>query len=379
VFKENRIKILHIISGLYVGGAEKMLAKVSTSLQQRGFENVVVSLKDGGEYGSSMQENGVKLYEMNVKSLSAMIRSLYRLWKIVNDEKPSIIQGWMYHANALSSLIAPFTKCKKIVWNIRCSHMDTKAYKLSTGLSMKINKLLSGMPEALIVNSQDGMKYHQKIGYGAKMWKYIPNGYDTDDYNYVYGDGAGSILKRKGELLVGLVARLDPKKDHKTFLSAAKILKERNDKIRFVCVGTGPDTYKDELRKYSGSIGIDEEVEWIDRSNDIRRIYASCDFIVSSSAFGEGSSNVICEAMSCGLPCVVTDVGDSALLVGEGGIVVPPSNAGMLADGCQRVIDMDNEQRRSMGNVGRKRIIEHFSLNKVIDQYEHFYRSIIVN
>ncbi|MFZ4596403.1 MAG: glycosyltransferase, partial [Verrucomicrobiaceae bacterium] len=104
--------------------------------------------------------------------------------------------------------------------------------------------------------------------------------------------------------------------------------------------------------------------------HDLARLTAALDIACSSSAFGEGFPNVVAEAMGCGIPCVVTDVGDSAWLLDGAGTVVPPNNAAALAEALNRMVALTPEQRHALGKAGRQRILDQFDLHAVVQQFE---------
>ena len=169
----------------------------------------------------------------------------------------------------------------------------------------------------------------------------IPNGIDTEKFR-VLPDSRIKLRRewriRDGQLLIGLVARLDPMKGHPVFLRAAALLAKERDDVRFVCVGDGPDEM--ELHQLSHELGLDSVLIWAGSRLDMPAVYNALDILVSSSSYGEGHSNVIVEAMACGVPCVVTNVGDSARIIGEagGGVVVHPDDTDALFMSIQKLI-----------------------------------------
>jgi glycosyltransferase involved in cell wall biosynthesis len=194
-------------------------------------------------------------------------------------------------------------------------------------------------------------------------------------------DSYSSIRKEFGlrddVLIIGLIARFHPMKDHECFLNAAALLIRQFRNVRFLLVGSNVSEANAKLTKLIEHLGLDQHVLLLGERNDIPRITAALDIATSSSAWGEGFGNSIGEAMSCGVPCVVTDVGDSAWIVGETGRVVPPSDPNALATAWESLIVLGSEGRNALGAMARERVRNIFSLDSVAAQYENLYTSLI--
>jgi glycosyltransferase involved in cell wall biosynthesis len=211
--------------------------------------------------------------------------------------------------------------------------MDLRQYGYLEKLESCIAVTLSRFPDLIICNSHAGRAFHQRQGYRSKRIVVIPNGVDVQQF--CPNAGARREVREQwgiapGEVVIGLVARLDPMKDHATFLRAAATVAGLRRNVRFVCVGDGPSHYRDRLIEEAHRLGLDEQLIWAGAQSDMNRIYNALDFSVSSSAFGEGFPNAIAEAMATGVPCVVTDVGDSAAIVGDLGWVCAPADSAAL-------------------------------------------------
>jgi glycosyltransferase involved in cell wall biosynthesis len=163
------------------------------------------------------------------------------------------------------------------------------------------------------------------------------------------------------------VARLDPVKDHQGFLRAASFVHDRRPDVRFVCIGDGAVAYKAGLKRLSLELGIDDCVLWTGSNLRISAVMNALDVLCSSS-IGEGFPNVVGEAMACGRPCAVTDVGDSARLVADCGIVVPPRSPEALSNALLSLLALEPERRRLMGTRARTRVEEHFSVHRLVTE-----------
>jgi glycosyltransferase involved in cell wall biosynthesis len=374
------IKIIHIITGLNTGGAEMMLYKLLYRTDRNRFEQTVISLSGHGTVGERIEGLNIPVIDIGMKHGRPTLAGIWRLITIARKLKPNIIQGWMYHGNLAAQLAALLTPGQSsVLWNIRQSLYSLSYEKRLTAVVIKLGGYLSGFPEYIIYNSKTSACQHEAIGYRAETQVFIPNGFDTD--LFVPSDEAKISVKREmgvpGDvLLIGLIGRYHPMKDHATFLKAASLLLEKGSNVYFVLAGDQIDEGNGELRKGINDLNISRYVRLLGKRSDIPRLTAALDIAAISSSYGEGFPNVIGEAMSCAVPCVVTDIGDSALIVGDTGRVVEPRDPQALADAWSELISINTDQRRQLGLRARQRICENFSLDAVVQQYEFLYEKI---
>lgn len=378
-------KIVHLISDLDTGGAEMMLCKLVKSMDRTRFENVVVSMKDMGSLGEVISASGVRVYTLGMSRGFPKPSALWALVKILRKERPRILQTWLYHADLLGLAAGRTAGVPVILWNLRCSDVEMRNYSPLSALVLKMLARLSSFPHGIITNSTTGKEMHEKLGYRCSRWELIPNGFETDRFQ----PRPGARARLRDELglpedsfLIGLVARYDPMKDHENFLRAADILMEQyqgGEKIFFVLAGRGVDDSNQTLTRQIEKSGVKGRVHLLGERDDIPVVSAALDIMSSSSSYGEGFPNVIGEAMACGVPCVVTDVGDSAYVVGETGIVIPPRDYMALAGAWMRLLSMDEGERQSLGRAARERTVSLFSISGISRRYEKFYREISGN
>ncbi|MDJ0571369.1 MAG: glycosyltransferase [Pleurocapsa sp. MO_192.B19] len=376
-------KILFITTGLSTGGAEMMLYKLLSGIDRTKFEPVVLSLMDKGSFGNQIAAWDIPVYTLDLDPGKPKFSKLIRLINIARKEKPDIIQGWMYHANLAAQLARFFTlKSAPVVWNIRHSLYSLDYEKKSTALIIRLLSKLSNLPNRVIYNSQIGATQHQKIGYESAKTIVIPNGFDIN----LFQSSAENRLSLRQELglpektfLIGRICRYHPMKDHESFLRAAAILLQDFPELHFVLAGTNVAQNNPNLSQVIEELDISDRIHLLGERKDVSRLTSALDLAISSSYFGEAFPNVIGEAMACEVPCVVTDVGDSAAIVGETGKVVPPQNPQALADGCKELILLGESGRKALGKTARQKVIELYSLDAIITQYEHLYQSLIDN
>jgi glycosyltransferase involved in cell wall biosynthesis len=251
--------------------------------------------------------------------------------------------------------------------------MDLPAYGWLATWVFRAGAPLSRFADAIIVNSFAGKAHHVAEGYFAKGMIVIPNGIDSQRFRP--DPAAGRRMRQEwkvatSERLIGLVGRLDPMKDHVTFLRAAELLARERSDVRFVCVGAGPEPYRTKLQSLSAELSLGARLIWAGPYQDVRAVYSALDIATSSSANGEGFSNVIAEAMACGVPCVATAVGDSALIVNEPQCIVPPRTPPALAAAWSHLLDCPRERRMEIGHQARRRIEREYSLERLVDRTE---------
>ena len=266
-----------------------------------------------------------------------LVRAVRAVWKL----KPEVIYAFLGTPNILTAFLKPIFPKVRMIWGVRASNVDLAQYNWLFRLSYRAECLLSRFADLIICNSHAGLEYAAANGLSRGRMIVIPNGIDTERWK---PDAVARERIRaewgvaENEILIGLVARLDPMKGHPTFLSAAAMLIQERTDVRFVCVGDGPELYKSELHRLASGLCLDGKLIWAGARHDIPAVCNALDIASSPSSFGEGFSNSIAEAMACGVPCVVTDVGDSALIVGDTGVVVSPSMPIALCEGFRLML-----------------------------------------
>jgi glycosyltransferase involved in cell wall biosynthesis len=368
-------RILHVITGLRTGGAEMMLWKF-LSLSRTHHSQAVLSLMDEGSIGPRIDRLKVPVYTLNLRKTAPNPARALDIRSLTRQFDPDLILGWMYHANLVASfagLVSP--RRTPVFWGVRHGLEDEQLRRRPI---VKLGALFSRQPDAIIYNSTIGAQQHAAFGFHTAQPIVIPNGFDCQTFR-PDPEARYEVLKElnleEDTVLVGLVARYDPLKDHAGFLEAVAVVAKNHPSPRFILVGQG--TQEPELEKLVSNLDLRDRVFLLGERPDIPRLTAALDIACSSSR-EEGFSNAIGEAMSCGVACVVTDVGDSRYLVGETGLCVPPSQPDALAGAIGRLISAGPECRQKLGVAARRRVEENFSLpavvgrfEKVFDQYLH--------
>ncbi|WP_371363038.1 glycosyltransferase family 4 protein [Sporomusa rhizae] len=375
-----QLKIKHIITGLSVGGAEMMLYKLLAYSKELRENAEVISLTTSGPIGERIKELGVPVRSLNMKQGKLSFLPILKLIRCLYRDKPDLVQTWMYHSDLIGGLAAKLAGRIPVIWGIRHSSLKKPPYEKPNTLRVaKFCAYLSNqIPAKIICCSTSSMKSHIEFGYKDSRIVVIPNGFDTLLFDI---DIQSRVNVRRNfgigddEIVIGMVARYHPLKDYENLLLASEIVLNRGRCFRLVLCGDGVDSNNQELNSRIKDLNLHRNVILLGRQKEVEKILPAFDIFVLSSC-GEGFPNVVGEAMSCGLPCVVTDVGDAALIVGDTGLIVPPKSPIALAEGLEQLILMSSEQRKEKGLLARKRIKELFSLTKTIAEYEEIYKEV---
>jgi glycosyltransferase involved in cell wall biosynthesis len=371
------ITVVHLITGLETGGAERALSHLVASTDRDRFRSVVVSIRAPGRMASAVVRAGIELRTLGIRRGVPDPRGVFRLDSILRERRPEILQSWLYHADFLGLLAKQLGHVPHLIWNIRCSDAGLSPTDLA------LRRLLawcSRMPDAVIVNSRAGRRFHERIGYRPRRWEHVPNGFDTNEFR-PDPEARGRIRAEFGiddeTIMVGLPARYHPMKDHDTFLTAAAILTATRPKVCFALLGSGIEPANRVLAEAIAGRGIADRILLLGERGDMAEMYAAFDIATLSSAFGEGFPNVLGEAMASALPCVATDSGDAAELLGRTGIAVPPRDSQALAAAWRKLVDAGAEGRRLLGDQARERIARDYCLGAVVARYEALYSDIV--
>ena len=364
-----------------------MLQKLLLGMDRNRFVNQVVCLSTPGRIGEKLIERGIPVHYLDLRKKPL---SLLRLYRLMRFTAPDVLQTWLYHADFVGLVLGKLAGGKNICWNIRCSYMDFEKYRIFTRWTVRACSILSFLPQSIIANSRAGVKHHIGIGYKAKRWEIIPNGFDLSRFKpdenaksrlleeLGIDNDANNLSVEQGSkqpFLIGFVARHDPMKDHDTFIDAAALLIGRGRNAHFILVGKGI-IWKNHalIRKIPNY--CKKRFHLLGERTDLEKIYPALD-IACCISLGEGFPNVVGEAMASGVPCVVTEVGDSAEIVGGTGRVVPVKDAEALADAWEELADQGKETRRKLGKAARKRMEENYEISRIAKRYEHLYMRLV--
>lgn len=373
---KQKIKILHIISGLGTGGAETMLYKLIVFSQN--VEHRVLSLSGGGPLYKKISALGVQVTRVNLKKLICIGTSIIEIRRLIAQFDPDLIQGWMYHGNIVASL------CKRrsgqlIYWNIRHSIDHLEMESVSTRIALCLGRFFSRSTDLIIYNSHFSQITHQKYGYRTVRAQVIPNGFDLATYSVnpiLRAETRQKLSITPESIVFGVIGRFHPHKDHANFIKAAGILCKKLPIIApvFLMVGRGMNQSNQELMRQILEAHIMEKVILIEETDCIPALLNALDFLCLPSA-SEAFPNVVGEAMATGIPCIVTDVGDAKRIVQDSGFVVPPRNPQALAEQMEYGLGLSQDKKFLLGIKARTIIEKFYSIKHIIGQYESLYES----
>ncbi len=380
---EKPVRVLHVITGLGTGGAERMLARLLRYGDRERFRPVVVSLRDEGDLGASIRELGVPVLTLGMEPGRPSLRALWRLVRIVRRETPRVIQTWMYHADLIGGIAAKLAGGVPVAWGVRHSDFDPARTKPSSLRVVRLCARLSRhLPAAVMTNSGVARDVHAELGYDPGLFTVIPNGFDLSRF----APDPAARPRLRGELgipddaiVISAAARYHPMKDQAGMLEAAAILRPADrdgPPLHFVLCGKDVTRDNEELARAANAATLDGRVHLLGQRSDMATVYAASDIFTSPSAFGEAFPQVVGEAMASGTPCVVTDVGDSAHIVGDTGEVVPPGDREALAAAWERLLALGSRGRGELGARARARIEENFEIGHVVRMFERFHAEL---
>jgi glycosyltransferase involved in cell wall biosynthesis len=370
------IPICHLITDLNVGGTETALLRLLTRMDRREFANTVLALTGPGTLVPRFADAGIPVITLGSTTsigpagFLAAVRAVRRL-------RPEILQTWLYHADFIGMIVARLAGVPALAWNVRCAKLDRKDHPSSLFWFLRILAAGSSQPGVVVANSRAGIAAHEALGYKPRRWQLIPNGFDVTQK-----PAAGAALRVRQELgvgvdvpLVGLIARYHVMKDHRTFLTAAAQVAAAMPAVRFVLAGRGIGHENAELMQDVQALRLTDRVHLLGEVAAPAEVMAALDVAVSSS-YSEAFPNVVGEAMAAGVPVVATDAGDSRHIVGGAGRVVPVRDPAAMAAAIIDWLTLPGDERRRRGSIGRDRILEEFSLDVIVKQYEALYRQM---
>ncbi len=372
------IRIFHLITDLDRGGAETALCRLLGGLIREGFDCRVASLIPAGPVAEDIRKLGVPVEELGMRRGKPSLTAVTGLAAMLRAFRPHVLQTWLYHADLLGLPAARLARVPVVAWNLRCALMELEHYSRVTTLTRKACAALSRRPAAVVANSHAAVDYHKSLGYRPRRWEVIPNGFDLDLFRP--DPQARTALRSQLNIpeaapLVGLAARFDHMKGHEVFCRAASLVLDRNPEAHFVLCGDGITQDNPGLAKLLHDTGGGKSVHLLGPIIDMPLFFSALD-VACSSSHGESFPNVLGEALACGIPCVATDVGDSARIVGDAGAIVPSRDPDALASALNTLLEMDPTARWELGLRGREHVEQNYSLAAITARYAELYREL---
>jgi glycosyltransferase involved in cell wall biosynthesis len=359
-----RISVFLLVRSLEIGGAERQLVQLALGLHERGHNVHVGLFYRRGALLAELEHAGIPVIDVAKKGRWDLVGFLIRLRKLVREIRPEMIYSFLGGANIVAAAVRPLVPGLKLAWSVRASDMDLSRYDWTHRMAYRVERLMSRIPDVIIANSKAGRDFAVRNGFPPGRIRIVPNGIDVDRFK---PDAALRRRQREtwklsnGQIAIGVLARLDPMKDHPNFLRAAAILAELRPDLRFICVGDGPE--RKSLEDLSVKLGIGDRVLFPGSADPVSALNGFD--LACSSSITESFPNAVAEAMACGLPCVVTDAGDSAIIVGDTATIIATRQPPALADAVLRELEALTASRKA---AARERIVQTFSVDAMVEQ-----------
>jgi glycosyltransferase involved in cell wall biosynthesis len=374
------IEVAHIIAGLDTDGAETVLHRLTSHMDPERFSNEVISLTTVGPMAPRLEASGVRVRALGMRPGMPNPYYVARLASWLRFAKPQVVQTWMYHADLLGGVAAKLAGNIPVVWGIHHTNLDRGQNKRLTIWTARACAVLSGrIPSRIVCCSEASRDVHARFGYAAQKMEVIPNGFDTRQFH----PDAEARAAMRSELglsescpVIGMAARFHPQKGHRNFVKAAALLHAKNAEVHFLLCGKGVDRQNTELMGWIEEAGLAPVCHLLGPLEDMPRFFATLD-VTTSSSLTEAFPVAVGEAMACGIPCVVTDVGDSAAIVGDTGRVVPANDPTALAEAWRSLLNGGAGQRQQLGLAARSRVEQNYALQAIVERYEEVYRQVV--
>ena len=372
-------KILHVITSLDRGGAEKVLYQLVTSDEENLHE--VICLGKEGFFTKKLRNKGILVHSLNLKKYGFNFIGLFKMYKIITNNSALIVQTWMYHADLIGGLLCWFASKENVIWGIRNSNLDKKNSKFTTKIVVfLLSKFSKYIPKRIISCSEEAAKIHINLGYDKNKFIIIHNGFKTNEIkpNSKKIFRIKKLLKiSEKEMVFGSIGRWDSQKDYENLFSALSMVKNKINPWKLILAGNELNNTNNNLIKLIKNFNLEKNIILVGFRKKITTIINCFDLHILSSGYGEAFPNVLAEAMSCEIPCISTTVGESPNIIGETGWSVPPKDSLKLSraimDAMQEFKRIDNWKKRKIN--ARKRIVDNFSFEKMLNNYNSIWRS----
>jgi glycosyltransferase involved in cell wall biosynthesis len=365
------MRVCHIIISLdLVGGAERILTQLALANCKSTNQSVVLVLDCAGALGTQLKSSGIAVHEL---CLGSFWRAPFVLKKWICSYRPDVVQTWMYHSDILGGVAARMAGSCAVVWGIRSNVILQGPLSISYWIFRFCAILSHIIPHRIICNAKSAKASHVKIGYAANKINVIPNGYDFSAFDRHINSRTKARRElgyNNTEIIIGAVGRFNPMKDFHGFVTAASKVAAKRDNVKFLMVGRNIVWSNLTLRGWIEDAGLLKNFQIVGEQSDVPYFLSSMDIYCLTSV-SEAFPNVVAEAMACGTPCVVTDVGDARLIVGDTGWVVSPSDPSAVAEALQEAIEeMGDTAKWSARKAScRSRILENYSLDRMVDSF----------
>lgn len=363
IVRESTMKVLFVITGLGMGGAENLVVNLADYFKQHGHQVIIVYA-----FGNAIvkpESNGIPLISLGVKSYKDFFSGYVKLRRIIKEFRPDVVHSHMVHANLLSRLVRMTINIPRLICTAHNTNEGGRGRMWAYKLTDSLNDISTNV-------SQEAVDSFVSLGaVSSQRMISIPNGIDINKFHYNEKNNF-FFSKDKEEKIIISVGRFNEQKDYPNLIRAISILVKKKKDIRVKIVGDGD--LKMEIIDLARSLNVDNYIDFLGIRRDIAQLMSASDIFVLSSSY-EGFGLVVAEAMACERPVVATDCGGVKEVVGDCGILVEPRNSEQLAEAINHMLNLSANDRLKMGKKARQRIIDNFSLDTTAKKYMDLYKS----
>lgn len=367
------MKVLHIITGLRLGGAEGVLFNLVSNDKIN--KHYIISLTNKSYYSEFFFKIGIDVHHFNFFDRSRLIKNFMNLVTVIRDISPTHIQTWMYHANFFSILLKPFFINLPFFWNLRGTHSFT-SLNFSINFIQVVLSLFSSIVPKKIICCSESVKINHMRYFNISKLVVVNNGFDTIRLNSSEHERVAlrnSLNLSNDSILFGMACRYHPQKDFYTLFESLNLIKTRGFEFKIILVGSNLNWDNLELVNIIKFYNLENFVLLNGISNNINEFYGVIDFYFMTSFYGEGFPNVIAEAMACGIPCISTNIGEASKIINSLGSIVEPQRPDLFAAEVIKFLKI-MEDKSSFGelkNKCREFIESNYGLSKMISNYNN--------
>lgn len=367
-------KVLHIIIGLNVGGAELMLKRLVLHSQQKGeYQHEVISLTDLGLIGKDLREAGIRVYTLNMRSALSIFSIYFSLKKLLKEIKPDVVQTWMYHSDLIGGLAAKSVGIDNIIWGIRNTELDSNSGIIKKAIRKACALLSDRIPQTIVCVASKAKTLHGNIGYCEEKMLVIPNGFDIKRFNVDNELGCkyrDELKIQHDKLVIGNIGRFTPAKNQVNFIKACILLLDKGYDFDVIMAGRDISINNSEIKNL---IGSRKNFKLVEELNQPEKFYNAIDVFCLSS-ITEGFPNVLGEAMATERVCLTTDAGDAREILGNCGYHINDPSSDAIAEALEtHILSKDLSSLMGIGKIARMKIVDNYSLDKIVLDFEKLY------
>ena len=369
--------VLHVISGLAVGGAEMALYRLILESRGSHYIHSVVALTPGGGMHERFVEAGINLIVLDVRR--SPVSHFLRLYRLVRTIRPDIVQTWLYHADLLGGLAARLAGNRNVIWGVRTTDVDGGCARATVFVRHLCASISRWVPHTIVCVAEAARRSHLLVGYDVTRMAVVGNGFDLSILTATQSQR--NQLRTQcdfgaDDIVLGTLGRFNLDKDHANFVQAAGQLARRHDRLHFLMVGKNLDSHNSDLMRWIDDTGYPDRFVLLGERADVPVCLAAMDIFCLSSRT-EAFPNAVGEAMAMGLPCVATDVGDVAVVMADTGVLVSKANPEALARGVEGLLALGPDYCEQMGQRAKARIHAKFTMDCARKRFEIIYEDVL--